>query len=113
MSGIEGRYITAVPVAATSAPASSFEFRLEVDATLDPSLRDVVLYALAGADSDAAQISAADGFSAIRKHLSSVGRFGSGHGALLLPLYGIGELPQAFCRAAAVAGARCGLCSVA
>jgi len=42
MSGIEGRYITAVPMAATSAPASSLEFRLEVDATLDPSLRDVV-----------------------------------------------------------------------
>lgn len=42
MSGIEGRYITAVPVAAASAPASSFEFRLEVDPSLDASLRDVV-----------------------------------------------------------------------
>ena len=28
-----------------------------------------------------------------------------GTGALLVPLYGAGELPQAFCRVAAVAGA--------
>jgi gamma-tubulin complex component 2 len=42
MSGIEGRYISAVPVAASSASVHSYEFRLEVDPTLDPSLRDVV-----------------------------------------------------------------------
>ena len=32
-------------------------------------------------------------------------RYGAGTGALLAPLYGAGELPQAFCRVAAVAGA--------
>lgn len=32
-------------------------------------------------------------------------RYGAGTGALLVPLYGAGELPQAFCRVAAVAGA--------
>ena len=32
-------------------------------------------------------------------------RYGSGTGAFLLPVYGGGELPQAFCRVAAVAGA--------
>ena len=32
-------------------------------------------------------------------------RYGVGTGALLAPLYGAGELPQAFCRVAAVAGA--------
>jgi gamma-tubulin complex component 2 len=42
MSGIEGRYIAAVPMSPVSASVSSFEFRLEVDPTLDPSLRDVV-----------------------------------------------------------------------
>jgi gamma-tubulin complex component 2 len=42
MSGIEGRYISAVHVAGSSASAPPYEFRLEVDPTLDPSLRDVV-----------------------------------------------------------------------
>ena len=32
-------------------------------------------------------------------------RYGPGTGAFLLPVYGGGELPQAFCRVAAVAGA--------
>ena len=32
-------------------------------------------------------------------------RYGMGTGAFLLPVYGGGELPQAFCRVAAVAGA--------
>ena len=32
-------------------------------------------------------------------------RYGTGTGAFLLPVYGAGELPQAFCRVAAVAGA--------
>lgn len=32
-------------------------------------------------------------------------RYGPGTGAFLVPLYGCGELPQAFCRVAAVAGA--------
>ena len=32
-------------------------------------------------------------------------RYGTGTGAFLLPVYGGGELPQAFCRVAAVAGA--------
>ena len=32
-------------------------------------------------------------------------RYGPNSGAFLLPLYGGGELPQAFCRVAAVAGA--------
>ena len=32
-------------------------------------------------------------------------RYGTGTGAFLLPVYGGGEMPQAFCRVAAVAGA--------
>lgn len=32
-------------------------------------------------------------------------RYGPGTGAFLLPVYGGGELPQAFCRVAAVTGA--------
>ena len=34
-----------------------------------------------------------------------LGRYGPGTGAFLLPVYGGGELPQAFCRVAAVTGA--------
>lgn len=37
------------------------------------------------------------------RHLSALGRFGET--AFITPLYGMGELPQAFCRMAAVYGA--------
>lgn len=37
------------------------------------------------------------------RHLSALGRFGET--AFIAPLYGVGELPQAFCRMAAVHGA--------
>jgi len=50
-------------------------------------------------------VTAAAGVAAVRLHLQSTGRYGAGYGAFLLPLYGAGELPQAFCRLAAVKGA--------
>ncbi|CAN0435773.1 unnamed protein product, partial [Discosporangium mesarthrocarpum] len=37
------------------------------------------------------------------RHLSALGRFGST--AFITPMFGVGELPQAFCRMAAVHGA--------
>lgn len=38
------------------------------------------------------------GLAAMRQYLGSVGRYGPSTGALLTPMYGCGELPQAFCR---------------
>lgn len=43
-------------------------------------------------------ISIKAGLAAIRQYLGSVGRYGVNTGALLTPMYGCGELPQAFCR---------------
>ena len=83
----------------------------------------------------AAAVTAAGGVAAVRLHLTSSGRYGAGlmnecssgsasepcslahsqpsrvplpgagHGAFLFPLYGTSELPQSFCRLAAVKGA--------
>ena len=41
----------------------------------------------------------------MRSYLGSLGRFGNGDVPFLASMYGVGELPQAFCRAAAVRGA--------
>ncbi|KAK9838555.1 hypothetical protein WJX81_007100 [Elliptochloris bilobata] len=65
---------------------------------LAPHLRDFILYALAMADAE-------QGRAALALYLESAGRYGAGTGALLAPMFGAGELPQAFCRVAAVAGA--------
>ncbi|KAJ1403853.1 Rab protein geranylgeranyltransferase component A [Sesbania bispinosa] len=45
-----------------------------------------------------------DGIDRLAQYSSSVGRFPNAPGALLYPIYGEGELPQAFCRRAAVKG---------
>jgi hypothetical protein len=86
---------------------------------LSATLQRIVLYALALVPEDQeafagrkvrrvvdeGAVTAAAGVAAVRLHLQSTGRYGAGHGAFLLPLYGAGELPQAFCRLAAVKGA--------
>ena len=43
-------------------------------------------------------LSSEAGLTAMRQYLGSVGRYGPNTGALLTPMYGCGELPQAFCR---------------
>ncbi|GMP54619.1 hypothetical protein CsSME_00019724 [Camellia sinensis var. sinensis] len=45
-----------------------------------------------------------DGINRLALHHSSVGRFSNALGPLIYPIYGQGELPQAFCRHAAVKG---------
>jgi RAB protein geranylgeranyltransferase component A len=45
-----------------------------------------------------------NGIDRLAQYSSSVGRFPNAPGALLYPIYGEGELPQAFCRRAAVKG---------
>lgn len=56
------------------------------------------------------------GLERIRRYVRSTGRYGHNQGAFLAPLFGLGDLCQAFCRSAAVKGAvhclRCQLTSV-
>jgi Rab proteins geranylgeranyltransferase component A len=65
-------------------------------------LRNTIQYAIAL--SPTAEIKAADGIRAIRRHLTGFGIYGGF--PIIVPLHGGGgELSQAFCRAAAVKGA--------
>ncbi len=43
-------------------------------------------------------MSAREGLAVLRQQFGSLERYGAGAGAFLAPLYGCGELPQAFCR---------------
>ncbi|VAH60134.1 unnamed protein product [Triticum turgidum subsp. durum] len=76
---------------------------------LQPKIRAVVLYAIAMADydQDAADsceklLTTRDGIKTLALYSSSIGRFANAQGAFIYPMYGHGELPQAFCRFAAV-----------
>lgn len=69
---------------------------------LSPRLRSIVRYALAWEISDSST-TLANGMATLRKHLQALGRYGTT--AFLVPMYGSGELSQAFCRSAAVFGA--------
>lgn len=66
---------------------------------LSESLIGIIIHAMAMRDSNC---SIKDGMNGLCRHLQSLGRFGGT--AFLVPLYGSGELPQAFCRSAAVHG---------
>ncbi|CAM0880884.1 unnamed protein product [Alopecurus aequalis] len=79
---------------------------------LPPKIRAVMLYAIAMADydQDAADsceklLTTRDGIKSIALYLSSIKRFANAEGPFIYPMYGHGELPQAFCRFAAVKGA--------
>ncbi|CAM0902546.1 unnamed protein product [Alopecurus aequalis] len=82
---------------------------------LSPKLIQIVLYAIAMADYDQEDAAAAgssdkllttrDGMKTVALHVKSVGRFANAKGAFIYPMHGHGELPQAFCRYAAVKGA--------
>jgi len=69
---------------------------------LSARLRAIVRYALAWEIDDSSS-TLATGMATLRKHLQALGRYGTT--AFLVPLYGSGELSQAFCRSAAVFGA--------
>jgi RAB protein geranylgeranyltransferase component A len=69
---------------------------------LSPKLRSIVRYALAW-EIDDSSTTLAEGMTTLRKHLQALGRYGTT--AFLVPLYGSGELSQAFSRSAAVFGA--------
>ena len=110
-----------------------FEEYLAKQQKLSPALISLVRYALAlepidvspstaeGKENDKqdnatlASSSLESGMLRLCRHMQALGRFGAT--AFLVPLYGSGELPQAFCRSAAVYGAtyllRRSLCGVA
>jgi hypothetical protein len=84
---------------------------------LSPKLRALVLYAVAlintnqekdgaeqdGVEADGSSVVATEaGLDAVCLYISSLGRYGGT--SFLVPMYGVSELPQAFCRLAAVYG---------
>ncbi|CAK9856022.1 unnamed protein product [Sphagnum jensenii] len=83
---------------------------------LPPYIRDIILYAIALADQDQEQdqeqasdarrvLRAKEGFATLALYLASGSRFPTAPGPFLYPMYGQGDLTQAFCRCAAVCGA--------
>lgn len=79
---------------------------------LSPRIRKIFLYAIALADYDQdggeackKVITTKEGMDKIALYIKSIGRFRNAVGAFIYPIYGHGELPQAFCRCAAVKGA--------
>lgn len=81
-----------------------FVVLLEKHFKLSPKLQQVVLYcvALASFPAEANQMTAEKGLAAVYRYVSSIGRF-TGN-AFLIPLYGVGEITQSFCRLSAVYG---------
>lgn len=71
-------------------------------------LQDLLMYGVALLTTDERNIPSTcvqDAMLRIKQYVASVGKFGQGQGAFLLAYYGNGDLPQAFCRTAAVKGA--------
>ncbi len=99
-----------------------FNKYLEKEHNLPQRLRDIVIYAMAMGSSKSntersggpMYYSTKDGMGDLSLHLRSLGKYGGT--AFLVPLYGAGELSQAFCRSAAVHGGtyllRRGVCEV-
>ncbi|XP_017977967.1 PREDICTED: rab escort protein 1 [Theobroma cacao] len=78
---------------------------------LPPKIKSFILYAIAMADYDQEDVGVCqdllktkDGIDQLALYNASVGRFSNALGALIYPVYGQGELSQAFCRRAAVKG---------
>ncbi|EYU23207.1 hypothetical protein ABFS82_03G020400 [Erythranthe guttata] len=78
---------------------------------LSQKLKSIILYTIVLADYDQENleackdvISTKSGISRLALYHSSIGRFPNANGAIIYPIYGQGELPQAFCRRAAVKG---------
>ncbi|KAI3840515.1 hypothetical protein MKX03_008957 [Papaver bracteatum] len=79
---------------------------------LPTKIKSMILYAIAMADHDQEKpelcknlLKTKDGIESLALFHSSIGRFTNALGAMIYPIYGQGELPQAFCRCAAVKGA--------
>lgn len=77
---------------------------------LPKKIKSIILYSIAFADYDQENVETCkdllktkDGINRLALYHSSIGRFNA-QSAMLYPMYGQGELPQAFCRRAAVKG---------
>ncbi|KAK6125504.1 hypothetical protein DH2020_040738 [Rehmannia glutinosa] len=78
---------------------------------LSQKLKSIILYTIVLADYDQGNlkvckdiIDTKSGINQLALYHSSIGRFPNANGAIIYPIYGQGELPQAFCRRAAVKG---------
>ncbi|KAI3466224.1 hypothetical protein Pfo_022887 [Paulownia fortunei] len=78
---------------------------------LSQKLKSIILYTIVLADYDQENlevckdvINTKSGINHLALYHSSIGRFPNANGAIIYPIYGQGELPQAFCRRAAVKG---------
>ncbi|XP_013585535.1 PREDICTED: rab proteins geranylgeranyltransferase component A 2 [Brassica oleracea var. oleracea] len=78
---------------------------------LPPKIKWIILYGIAMVDYDQDNVEACgdllktrEGIARLALYITSIGRFSNAVGALIYPIYGQGELPQAFCRRAAVKG---------
>ncbi|XP_010464228.1 PREDICTED: rab escort protein 1-like [Camelina sativa] len=78
---------------------------------LPPNIKSIILYAIAMLDYDQDDMETCrhllktkEGIDRLALYIKSMGRFSNALGALIYPIYGQGELPQAFCRRAAVKG---------
>nr|VDC73156.1 unnamed protein product [Brassica rapa] len=78
---------------------------------LPPKIKSIILYGIAMVDYDQDNVEACgdllktrEGIARLALYITSIGRFSNALGALIYPIYGQGELPQAFCRRAAVKG---------
>ncbi|KAJ0234155.1 Rab escort protein 1 [Hirschfeldia incana] len=78
---------------------------------LPPKIKSIILYGIAMLDYDQDNVETCgdllktrDGIARLALYITSIGRFSNALGALIYPIYGQGELPQAFCRRAAVKG---------
>ncbi|KAI3973247.1 hypothetical protein MKW92_001487 [Papaver armeniacum] len=79
---------------------------------LPSKIKSMILYAIAMVDSDQEKpelcknlLKTKDGIESLALFHSSVGRYTNALGAMIYPIFGQGELLQAFCRCAAVKGA--------
>ncbi|OMP03189.1 hypothetical protein COLO4_10588 [Corchorus olitorius] len=75
---------------------------------LPPKIKSFILYAIAMADYDQGDggdlLKTKHGIDQLALYSASIGRFQNAPGAMIYPVYGQGELCQAFCRRAAVKG---------
>ncbi|CAA7017066.1 unnamed protein product [Microthlaspi erraticum] len=78
---------------------------------LPPKIKSIILYSIAMLDYDQEDtetcrylLKTKEGIDRLALYITSMSRFPNALGALIYPIYGQGELPQAFCRRAAVKG---------
>ncbi|KAF8094661.1 hypothetical protein N665_0358s0041 [Sinapis alba] len=75
---------------------------------LPPKIKSIILYGIAMLDYDQETcghvLKTKEGIDRLALYITSIGRFSNALGALMYPIYGQGELSQAFCRRAAVKG---------